>query len=227
MKLKTILKAINKFLFNPQPVYSVALLRIGMGILLIGNWLMIYYDLDVLSGPRGMVSLSILVFEWAMIVMMISMVGSRDMQHWIRKIKDTCLHTYFNFRSPSFSRFKKTKSLKVKTSTYPKNVENSANVDFSLLEEFKKQSMQLSTILKSQGIHTRPFLPGLPYFEKLTVEKQHDVSRSIKFYADICAEQIEHDCDLKDNMASTYSTSSGPVPKSTECPHAAPKPCDR
>lgn len=227
MKLKTILKAINKFLFNPQPVYSVALLRIGMGILLLGNWLMIYYDLDVLNGTRGMISLSIPVFEWAMLVIMISMVDSRDIQHWIGKFKDTRLHTYFNFRSPSFSRFKKTKSLKMKTSTYPENVENSAIVDSSLLEEFKKQSIQLSTILESQGIHTRPFLPGLPYFEKLTVEKQHDVSRSIKFYADICAEQMENDCNLKDNIASANSTNSGPVPKSTECSHTAPKPCDR
>lgn len=58
MKLKTTLKLINKFLFAPQPVYNVALLRIGMGILLLLNWLMIYCDLDVLYGPNGIVSLA-------------------------------------------------------------------------------------------------------------------------------------------------------------------------
>lgn len=58
MKLKTTLKSINEFLFAPQPVYNVALLRIGMGILLLLNWLMIYCDLDVLYGPNGIVSLT-------------------------------------------------------------------------------------------------------------------------------------------------------------------------
>lgn len=57
MKLKTISKAIDEFLFAPQPVYSVALLRIGLGILLLLNWVMLYTDMDILYGPNGMVSL--------------------------------------------------------------------------------------------------------------------------------------------------------------------------
>lgn len=57
MKLKTISKAIDDFLFIPQPVYSVALLRIGLGLLLLLNWVMLYTDLDVLYGPNGIVSL--------------------------------------------------------------------------------------------------------------------------------------------------------------------------
>lgn len=58
MKLKTLLKSIDNFLFTPQPVYSVAFLRIGMGILLFVNWLMIFCDLDALYGPHGIVSLA-------------------------------------------------------------------------------------------------------------------------------------------------------------------------
>ncbi|WP_295904100.1 HTTM domain-containing protein [uncultured Bdellovibrio sp.] len=58
MKLKTAFKAFHDFLFAPQPVYSVALLRIGMGFLMIFNWMMIYCDLDTLYGPEGIVSLA-------------------------------------------------------------------------------------------------------------------------------------------------------------------------
>lgn len=58
MQLKTTIKAIDEFLFAPQPVYTVAILRIGWGLLLLFNWMMIYCDLDVLYGPNGMVSLA-------------------------------------------------------------------------------------------------------------------------------------------------------------------------
>ncbi|AHZ83340.1 hypothetical protein Bb109J_c2729 [Bdellovibrio bacteriovorus] len=57
MKLRTITNSIDEFLFKPQPVYSVALLRIGLGLLLLFNWLMIYTDLEILFGPDGIVSL--------------------------------------------------------------------------------------------------------------------------------------------------------------------------
>ncbi|UXR64635.1 HTTM domain-containing protein [Bdellovibrio bacteriovorus] len=57
MKFKTVSKAIDDFLFAPQPVYSVALLRIGLGLLLLLNWVMLYTDLDILYGPHGMISL--------------------------------------------------------------------------------------------------------------------------------------------------------------------------
>lgn len=58
MKLKTLIKAIDEFLFKPQPVHNVALLRIGLGFLLLFNWAMIYADIDSLFGPNGMVSLA-------------------------------------------------------------------------------------------------------------------------------------------------------------------------
>ncbi|WII72371.1 HTTM domain-containing protein [Bdellovibrio sp. 22V] len=57
MKLTTAIKNIHDFIFKPQPVHSVAALRIGIGLLMLLNWFMIYSDLDVLYGPEGMVSL--------------------------------------------------------------------------------------------------------------------------------------------------------------------------
>ncbi|MDG0816927.1 HTTM domain-containing protein [Bdellovibrio svalbardensis] len=58
MKLKTLANLFDEFLFKAQPVYSVALLRIGMGCLLLLNWAMIYCDLDSLYGPDGIISLA-------------------------------------------------------------------------------------------------------------------------------------------------------------------------
>ncbi|KYG65427.1 hypothetical protein AZI87_12890 [Bdellovibrio bacteriovorus] len=57
MKLKTLFNNIHDFIFAPQPVYTVALLRMGMGLLLLFNWLMIITDIDVLYGPNGIISL--------------------------------------------------------------------------------------------------------------------------------------------------------------------------
>lgn len=58
MKLKTIIKTFDEFLFKPQPVYNVSLLRIAFGLILLLNWTMIYIDLDSLYGPNGIVSLA-------------------------------------------------------------------------------------------------------------------------------------------------------------------------
>lgn len=57
MKLTTITNGIDRFLFQPQPVHSVALFRIALGLLLLWNWTILYFDLEVLYGPEGMVSL--------------------------------------------------------------------------------------------------------------------------------------------------------------------------
>ncbi len=56
MTFKAVIKAFDKFLFEPQPVYSVALMRIGMGLLLLFNWLMIVWDLEFLYGLNGIMS---------------------------------------------------------------------------------------------------------------------------------------------------------------------------
>lgn len=56
MTIKTTIKSVDDFFFKPQPVYNVALMRIGMGFLLIFNWLMIVWDLEALYGPQGILS---------------------------------------------------------------------------------------------------------------------------------------------------------------------------
>lgn len=92
----------------------------------------------------------------------------------------------------------------MKISTSHENIENSSVVDFSLQEEFKKQAIQLSAILASEGIKVSPFFAGLPYFRKLTVQDQHEVIRSIRLYTDLCVEQIEEGYKLRDSTSFTW-----------------------
>jgi hypothetical protein len=58
MELKNILCAIDDFFFKPQSVFSVAVLRIAFGILLLLNWYMTWVHLDIFWGPQSLVSLS-------------------------------------------------------------------------------------------------------------------------------------------------------------------------
>lgn len=58
MKLRTIINSLNEFFFKPQPVYSVALLRIGFGILILISWFGFWNNLEVLWGEEGILSLA-------------------------------------------------------------------------------------------------------------------------------------------------------------------------
>ncbi|XGC80056.1 HTTM domain-containing protein [Bdellovibrio bacteriovorus] len=57
MKLKTIIKSVNDFFFLPQPIHSVGLLRIGLGIILLLNWFSIWKHLEFFWGVDAIVSL--------------------------------------------------------------------------------------------------------------------------------------------------------------------------
>jgi hypothetical protein len=57
MKLKSIINAVDEFLFKPQPVHGVALMRIVFGLLLLANWYMTWTHLNLFWGVDGLVSL--------------------------------------------------------------------------------------------------------------------------------------------------------------------------
>ncbi|WP_413586589.1 HTTM domain-containing protein [Bdellovibrio sp. HCB274] len=57
MKSATIIKAIQDFFFEPQPVEHLGLMRVLFGMLLIFNWYMIWSYLDVFWGVDGLVTL--------------------------------------------------------------------------------------------------------------------------------------------------------------------------
>lgn len=57
MTTKIIAKAVDDFFFKPQPVNSVALMRILFGVILMIHWFSIWSHLEVFWGPEGLLSL--------------------------------------------------------------------------------------------------------------------------------------------------------------------------
>lgn len=57
MKLATLTSGLNDFFFKPQPVHTVALLRVLFGVVLLINWIMVWSHLDTFWGVEGIFSL--------------------------------------------------------------------------------------------------------------------------------------------------------------------------
>ncbi|MFS4458055.1 HTTM domain-containing protein [Bdellovibrio sp. HCB2-146] len=57
MTIRETAKAIDTFFFKPQPVNSVALMRILLGVVLFIHWFTIWSHLEIFWGPEGIVSL--------------------------------------------------------------------------------------------------------------------------------------------------------------------------
>jgi hypothetical protein len=55
---KTIVKAVDAFFFKPQPVNSVAMMRILFGVILMIHWFSLWSHLEVFWGPEGLLSLA-------------------------------------------------------------------------------------------------------------------------------------------------------------------------
>ncbi|QDK38304.1 hypothetical protein [Bdellovibrio sp. NC01] len=73
-----------------------------------------------------------------------------------------------------------------------------------LHEEFKRDAMKLSMICSSSGFRVRPYKDGLPHFGKLSADKQVEIIRSIKFYIELCQEQLSEGSSLRDNLSFTW-----------------------
>lgn len=57
MKLKIVTNAVNDFFFKPQSTYSVALLRIALGVIVLLTWFSMWKNLDVFWGVDGILSM--------------------------------------------------------------------------------------------------------------------------------------------------------------------------
>lgn len=57
MTIKAIAKAVDDFFFKPQPVNSVAMMRILFGVILMIHWFSLWSHLEVFWGPEGLLSL--------------------------------------------------------------------------------------------------------------------------------------------------------------------------
>lgn len=71
-------------------------------------------------------------------------------------------------------------------------------------EEFKRSALKLSAICSTQNIRVRPFVEGLPHFGKLSSDRQLDIIKNIKFYLELCEEQMSEGQSLRDNLSFTW-----------------------
>lgn len=68
-----------------------------------------------------------------------------------------------------------------------------------LNEEFKSLAHGVCRMLESDGLHRKPYLDGLPYFQALSLEKKQGIVENLRFYKELCEEQISEGYKLKDN----------------------------
>lgn len=74
----------------------------------------------------------------------------------------------------------------------------------SLVKEFTSVAVMLSEVLARNGVQVEPFKDGLPYFRSLPVSKQQEILHQLKFYYQLCLEQILEGHSLKDSHTFTW-----------------------
>ena len=82
--------------------------------------------------------------------------------------------------------------------------------------EFKLLCQSLSVLLSSTGLKVRGHLPGVPHFRKLEDQQKSQVVSRLRFYHDLCQEQISEGYSLRDSMSFTWRalTKLGLAPRS-------------
>lgn len=76
--------------------------------------------------------------------------------------------------------------------------------DHKLQSEFMAITEDISNKLKTEGIHVRPYLPGLPHFCRTPLEKQKLIIEQVRFYQEICSSQINEGYRIRDNRSLTW-----------------------
>lgn len=84
------------------------------------------------------------------------------------------------------------------------NMQDQELDSLSIQNEFKTQVARLSAVMAQDGIYVRPFLPGLPYFSRLSFEAQHLALKAVEFYIDLCSEHISAGEKLTDSLSFTW-----------------------
>lgn len=74
----------------------------------------------------------------------------------------------------------------------------------SLVKKFASVAVMLSEVLCRNGAQIEPFKDGLPHFRALPISKQQEILHQLKFYYELCLEQISEGQSLKDNHTFTW-----------------------
>ena len=73
-----------------------------------------------------------------------------------------------------------------------------------LNEEFKTITMDISLMLKAEGKTVRPYVPGLPYFSRLPLDKKRDAVEKVRFYQELCHSQLAEGYKINDSLSFTW-----------------------
>lgn len=71
-------------------------------------------------------------------------------------------------------------------------------------EEFMTIALNISEMLRAEGITVRPFIPGLPHFSKLSTDKKIHVIEQVRFYQELCQSQLREGFKINDNISFTW-----------------------
>lgn len=79
------------------------------------------------------------------------------------------------------------------------NVNLDTKLDTVLEERFKRLTKVISMLLTNEGKYQRPYVDGLPHFNRLPSELKHKVVEHLQFYHDLCIDQVSEGYSLKDS----------------------------
>lgn len=74
----------------------------------------------------------------------------------------------------------------------------------SLNQDFMSLTEDLTRWLAAEGIHCRPYVPGLPFFSQLPIPKRQEIVRAVRFYHELCQEQFKEGYKITDSLTFTW-----------------------
>ena len=86
----------------------------------------------------------------------------------------------------------------------------------SLNQDFMSLTEDLSRWLAVEGKRCRPYTPGLPFFSQLPVHKRAEIVQAVRFYHELCQEQVNEGYKITDSLVFTWRALNklGLVPRS-------------
>lgn len=72
------------------------------------------------------------------------------------------------------------------------------------VDDFKALTEKLCRMFEMEGVHCKPYVEGLPHFRNMEVSEQKYVVDNLRFYVELCLEQMLDGFKLSDNLSFTW-----------------------
>ena len=84
------------------------------------------------------------------------------------------------------------------------NMQIQTDISESLNQDFMSLTEDLSRWLAAEGIRCRAYTPGLPHFSKLTLVQRQQIVENVRFYHELCQEQMNDGYKIVDSLVLTW-----------------------